>query len=462
MRLSYMKNKTGKRRAEKNLPFVNKDAAGIDIGGSFHFVAVPSNRDENPVRKFGCFTRDLHELADWLKKCGITTVAMESTSVYWIPLYEILEGRGFEVLLVNARHVKNVPGRKSDVLDCQWLQQLHTFGLLRGSFRPEQNICELRSFMRQRESLIQYASSHIQHIQKALTQMNLQLSNVVDNVVGVTGLKIIRAIIAGERSPETLAKHRDPRCKQSEETIAKSLEGNYRNEHLFELKQALDLYEIYQNKILECDKEIEKIILSISQLTTDTLITEEQEKKDKINRKPRKHRNGLAFDPRNHLKKLTGVDLTKINGLDSHSILRLIGEVGLDMNKWLTAKHFGSWLCLAPGSKISGGRILSSKTIPSNNRAANILRIGASTLHHSNSALGAFLRRQKTRLGAPKAITATAYKMARIFYCMLKHRKEFDDRGKDYYDEQYKEKIIFNMQRKADKLGFLLTPKNIT
>lgn len=452
-----MKNKARKTRFRKKLPFVNVDSAGVDIGGSFHFVAVPPDRDEKPVRKFGCFTRDLNELADWLEECKIKTVAMESTSVYWLPLYEILEKRGFEVLLVNARHVKNVPGRKSDVLDCQWLQQLHTFGLLRGSFRPVQPICELRSFMRQRESLIQYASSHIQHIQKALTQMNLQLSNVVDNVVGVTGLKIIRAIVAGERSAKELAKNRDRRCKQSEETIAKSLEGNYRNEHLFELKQALDLYDIYQNKILECDKEIEKVIQSISPLTdsSDFVFL----KKEK--RKPRKHRNGLAFDPRAHLKQLTGIDLTRINGLDSHSILRLIGEIGLDMSKWPTAKHFGAWLCLAPGSKISGGKVLNSKTMPSNNRAATILRIGASTLHHSDSALGAFLRRQKKRLGAPKAITATAYKIARIFYCMLKFKKEFDDLGQDYYEEQYKERVIHNMKRKAEKLGFQIIPKDI-
>jgi transposase len=305
--------------------------------------------------------------------------------------------------------------------------------------------------MRQRELLIQYASSHVQHIQKALTQMNLQLTNVVDSVTGITGLKIIRAILMGERSPEKLAAQRDRRCKQSEETIAKSLEGHYRNEHLFALKQAVDLYDCYQNKILECDKEIEKLTHSMAQLSGSSEVYENK-------KKPRKHRNGLAFDPRAHLKQLTGVDLTEINGLDSHSILRLIGEVGLDMNKWPTAKHFGSWLCLAPGSKISGGKVLSSKTTPSNNRAANILRIGASTLHHSSSALGAFLRRQKARLGAPKAITATAYKIARIFYLMLKYKKDFKDAGQEYYENQYRERILYNMQRKAQKLGFQMIP----
>ena len=450
-----MKIKTKKEESSNNLPLLNTDAAGIDIGGSFHFVAVPADRDEKPVRKFDCFTRDLKALADWLTQCKIKTIAMESTGVYWIPLYEILEARGFQVLLVNSRHVKNVPGRKSDVLDCQWLQQLHTFGLLRASFRPTQTICELRSLMRQRESLIRYASSHVQHIQKSLTQMNLHLTNVVSDVTGVTGMKIIRSILEGERSPETLAENRDRRCKQTKETIAKSLEGNYRNEHLFALKQAVDLYDFYQAKIVECDKEIEKIIQSMKKgyAASETQI-------DPNEKAPRKHRNGLSFDARAYLKQLTGVDLTKINGLDTHSLLRLIGEVGLDMDRWPTAKHFGSWLSLAPGSKISGGKVLSSRTVPSNNRAANILRIAASTLHHSTSALGAFLRRQKARLGPPKAITATAYKIARLFYIMMKHKKEFNDLGQDYYEEQHRAQVIHNMKRRAQKLGFQMMPIN--
>jgi transposase len=448
-----MKHNTQKKIA-KQFSLFNPDAAGVDIGGAFHFVAVPADRDNNPVRQFNNFTSDLYQLADWLSTCGIKTVAMESTGVYWIPLYEILESRGFEVILVNARHVKNVPGRKSDVLDCQWIQQLHSYGLLRASFRPEQAICQLRSYMRQRESLIQYASHHIQHMQKALAQMNVQLANVVDEITGATGMKIIRALIAGERSPEKLASYRDGRCKQSEETIAKSLYGNFRDEHMFALRQAVELFDIYQTKIAECDLATEKVL---SQITSD----KQKNEKDtvELKKKKRKRRNNeLHFDANNYLQQLTGVNLTTIDGLGPHSVLRIISEVGVDMSKWPTAKHFGSWLGLAPGTKISGGKKLSSKTKPSANRAATMLRIVASTLHHSDSALGAFLRRLKTRLGAPKAITATAYKIARLIYSMLKYGKEYVDAGQDYYEQQYKGRVIENIKKKAKSLGFQLLP----
>lgn len=428
----------------------HKDAAGIDIGGAFHFVAVPSDRDDKPVRKFDNFTSDLYQLADWLLACNIKTVAMESTGVYWIPIYEILEARGFEVILVNARHIKNVPGRKSDVIDCQWIQQLHSYGLLRASFRPEQNICQLRAYMRQRESLIQYASNHIQHIQKALALMNVQLANVVDDIMGVTGLKIIRAIIAGERSPEKLASFRDGRCKKSEEVIAKSLNGNYRDEHLFALQQSLELFDTYQAKIIECDLAVEKLLNQYS--------SDEQDPPTATGKKKKRRKNELHFNAENHLKQMTGVDLTQIDGLSTHSVLRIISEIGVDMSKWPTAKHFGSWLGLSPGTKISGGKKLGSRTKPSANRAATMLRIAASTLHRSNSALGAFLRRLKSKVGAPKAITATAYKIARLIYSMMKHGQDYVDAGQDYYDQQYKERIVKNMQKRALMLGFELTP----
>lgn len=380
---------------------------------------------------------------------------MESTGVYWIPVYEILASRGFEVFLVNARHVKNVPGRnKTDVVDCQWIQQLHTYGFLSASFHPEEDFRVLRSYMRQRENLINYSSQHIQHMQKALFEMNLQLPNVVSDITGVTGLKIIRDIVSGIQSPEMLAKHRDRRCKKSEEVIAKSLHGHYRDEHVFALKQALELYDTFREKIAACDKEVEKIITDIA-LKTESSYTEEKKRK-----KPRKYKNSMSFSVESFLKQITGIDLTKINGLDGHSTLKLISEIGLDMTKWPTAKHFGSWLGLAPGSKISGGKVLSSKTKKSNNRAANILRIAASTLHSSKSALGAYLRRQKSRLGSPKAITATAYKIARLVYTMLKNRCEFTDTGQDYYEKQYKDRVLKNFKRKAKDLGFNIIPIN--
>lgn len=447
-----MQNNKQKKIGKKNFSLFNSDAAGIDIGGAFHFVAVPEDRDDKPIRKFNNFTEELYQLADWLSACGIKTIAMESTGVYWIPIYEILESRGFEVFLVNARHVKNVPGRKSDVLDCQWIQQLHSYGLLRASFRPNQDICQLRSYMRQRESLIQYAANHVQHMQKALAQMNVQLANVVEDITGVTGMKIIREIIAGERSPEKLASYRDGRCKQSEAVIAKSLQGNYRDEHMFALQQAVELFDVYRAKIAACDHAVEKVL---NQLTPNQQKNDETHSKQK---KKKRRNNELHFDAHNHLQQMTGVDLTKIDGIETHSALRIISEVGIDMSKWPSAKHFGSWLGLAPGTKISGGKKLSSKTKPSANRAANMLRIAASTLHRSQSALGAFLRRQKARLGAPKAITATAYKIARLIYSMLRHGEDYVDAGQDYYNQQYQDRIIKNMQKKAKMLGFQLTP----
>jgi len=449
-----MQDNKQKKISKKKFSLFNSDAAGIDIGGAFHFVAVPEDRDDNPIRKFNNFTEELYQLADWLLACGIKTVAMESTGVYWIPIYEILESRGFEVFLVNACHVKNVPGRKSDVLDCQWIQQLHTYGLLRASFRPDQSICQLRAYMRQRESLIQYAANHVQHMQKALAQMNVQLANVVEDITGVTGMKIIRAIIAGERSPEKLASYRDGRCKQSEEVIAKSLHGNYRDEHMFALQQAVELFDTYRAKIAECDNEVEKVLNQLAPNNPEKNNSNSEQKK----KKKKRRNNELHFDAQNRLQQMTGVDLTKIDGIKTHSALRIISEIGVDMSKWPSAKHFGSWLGLAPGTKISGGKKLSSKTKPSANRAANMLRIAASTLHRSHSALGAFLRRQKARLGAPKAITATAYKIARLIYSMLRHGEDYVDAGQDYYNQQYQDRIIKNMQKKAKMLGFQLMP----
>ena len=424
----------------KHLQHINPSAAGIDVGSRSHFVAVPEGLSEQPVREFSTFTDDLHRMADWLIACGITTVAMESTGIYWIPVFEILESAGLDVKLVNARHVKNVPGRKSDVLDCQWLQQLHTYGLLEGAFRPTEQVCSLRAYVRQRMNLVRYASSHIQHMQKALAQMNLLLANVVSDITGTTGMRIIKAILDGERDPRILAGMRDRRCKNNEETIARSLHGNFRPEHLFSLKQAVDLYTFYQGQIAECDQQI------LSQLATFDAVSDPN---DDPQAKPPSSVNDA-------LQRMSGVDLTRIDGIDTNSALKIIAEVGVDMSRWKSAKHFSSWLGLCPGTKVSGGKILSGKTKQAANRAAATLRMAAFTLFRSKSALGAYLRRQRSRLGAPKAITATAHKLARLVYSMLKHGSAYVDAGQDYYEERYRNRIIKNLKRKAQELGFEL------
>jgi len=433
------------------LQHLNLHAAGIDIGSTAHFVAVPPDSDPQPVRQFGTFTADLHRLADWLTACGVETVVMESTAVYWIPLFELLEERGFHVLLVNARHVKNVSGRKSDVLDCQWLQQLHTFGLLSGAFRPADEIVVLRSYLRQRTTLVQGASAHIQHMQKALQQMNLVLHHVVADVTGVTGMTIIRAILAGERDPQVLAQNRDPRCKNSAEVIAQSLVGNYRAEHLFALQQAVTLYEVYQAQIAACDEQIDRY------LATFTPVCEEP---PPTPAKPRQRSgNPFHFDAHAQLYRMTGVDLTRIDGINSVTALTVLGEIGTDMSRWKTVKHFTSWLGLCPGTKVSGGKVLGSKTKPTANRAAAALRVAAASLSRSQSALGAYLRRMSARLGKPQAVTATAHKLARLVYSMLKHGTEYVDAGQDYYERQYKERVVQNITRRAKELGFVLMPE---
>ena len=438
-----------KARLGKHLEQINLYAAGIDVGALAHYVAVPDGLDDQPVRSYSCFTADLNQMADSLVEIGIQTVVMESTGVYWIPVFELLEERGLKVLLVNARHVKNVAGRKSDVSDCQWLQQLHTYGLLQGAFRPPEQVCALRAYLRQRDNLIRYASSHVQHMQKALRQMNLLLDNVVSSITGKTGMLIIRAIVAGERDSEKLAQYRDYRCKRSVETIAKSLEGHYRDEHLFSLSQAVELYDIYQEKLRACDRAIEQQINTFDALADPTNLPPARNKY--------KQGNALAFDVRTQLYRITGVDLTRIDGIDEMTALKVLSETGTDMSRWKTEKHFASWLGLSPGNKISGGKVLNTKTKPSANRAAAALRMAAFTLANSKSALGAFYRRQRTRLGAPKAITATAHKLARLIYSMLKQGTEYVDQGQDYYEQQYRERVVKNLRKRAAQFGFELT-----
>jgi len=447
------KHKSRKRMEQtKELGVINPNSAGIDIGSQEHYVAVPEGRDKKAVRSFASFTPDLYKLADWLKKCEIETVAMESTGVYWIPLYEILSSKGFDVKLVNARHVKNVSGRKTDVLDCQWLQQLHSYGLLSGAFRPDDQICQLRAYNRHREMLIQQSAKHVLHMQKALQQMNLQLHNVLSNITGKTGMQIIRAIISGEHDPKKLAKYRDGRCKNSQEVIEKSLEGNYRTEHLFALKQALELNDFYHEKIQDCDKEIEELL---SKFDDQVDLDETDVPKAKVENKQEKS-NTPKFDLHKHLFRITGINLTALPGINSHTAFKIISEIGLDMECWPTENHFASWLGLCPGNKISGGKRLPGPSTPTANRAAAVFRMAASTLYRSKSALGAFHRRMKSRLGPAKAVTATAHKLAKLFYLMLKYGEAYVERGQDYYEKKHKDRVVKNLQRRAQQMGFKL------
>jgi len=435
----------------KQLRHINLNAAGIDIGSERHMGAVPEGRDTVSVREFGTFTADLQALADWLQQCGVTTVAMESTGVYWIPLFELLERRGFEVKLVDARHVKNVSGRKSDVLDCQWIQQIHTYGLLTAAFRPPDDVCVLRSYLRQREMLIQTASMHIQHMQKALQQMNLLLHNVVSDITGVTGMKIIKAILAGERDPRVLARNRDGRCQHTSATIAKSLVGNYREEHLFALQQAVDLYETYQTKIADCDQAIIKHVEKQPNISDDGPPPAEKRTQRQV-----RIRNGV--DVRELLFKKSGVDLFAIPGLAADTLLTLASEVGFDMSSWKTEKHFTSWLGLCPGTKISGGKVLDKKAKRNPNRATQAFRMAATTQARSKTALGAFYRRIKSRTGGKQAVTATAHKIARIYYALLTQGTSYVELGQQAYELKYKERRIDHLKTQAKSLGFQLVP----
>lgn len=449
------RKKSRKIKSPKGLPkhlrHININAGGIDVGSDRHVVAVPEGRDAVSVREFGTFTADLQAIGDWLEKCGVTTVAMESTGVYWIPLFEVLEQRGFEVKLVDARHVKNVSGRKSDVLDCQWIQQLHTYGLLAGAYRPPDEICTLRGYMRQREILVQAASMHIQHMQKALQQMNVLLHNVVSDITGLTGMTILKAIIGGERDPKRLAENRHENCRNSKETIAKSLEGNFREEHLFALKQALELYEIYQCKIAECEKAI------VAQLAKQPDVTDDERPDDGGKPVPSSRRFRGDMDVREKMFKLSGVDLFSIPGLGADTLLTLTSEVGVDMQPWKTVKHFTSWLSLCPGTKISGGKVLSKRTKRNANRAAQAFRMAAASLTRSQNALGAFYRRIRSRSTAIQALTATAHKIARIYYAMLTTRKPYVEAGLHAYEELYKQRRIAALRKQARSLGFELS-----
>ena len=445
-------------KTTKARPEINPNAAGADIGATEIYVAVPADRDERPVRCFTTCTQDLHALADGLHTCGIQTIAMESTGVYWIPLFPILESRGIDVCLVNSRHVKNVPGRKSDVADCQWLQYLHAVGLLRASFRPPQAICAVRSLLRHRDMLVTYAAAHIQHMQTALTQMNLQLHHVISDLTGTTGLAILDAILAGERDPNPLAQRRDFRIKASAQTIAKALVGDWRDEHLFTLRQALAAYRHYQHLITECDHEIEHLLEQFdSQVEPAPLPLPPA---TTSHRKPQRNEiRCVHTDLRTELYRILGVDLTQVPGLQTTTIHTLFTEIGRDLSAFPTAKHFASWLGLCPDNRVRGGRMLSAHTRDVKSRAAEALRLAAQSLHHSNSAVGEFYRRRRARLGAPKAITATAHTLARILYHLLKTRQAYDESVVAQAEERSRQRRLHRLHREAAALGYTLAPQ---
>jgi transposase len=435
----------------QGLQVIQPHAAGLDIGSAEIWAAVAPARQAQPVRKFGTFTPDLHALADWLTACGVDTVAMESTGVYWIPIYEILEARGLQVYVVNARHVKNVPGRKSDIQDCQWLQGLHSVGLLRGSFRPASEIVVLRTYLRHRAALIEHRAAHIQHMQKALQQMNVQLTQVVADITGMTGLAIIRAIVAGQRDPQQLAALRQPGCKKSAQEIAQALTGNYRAEHLFTLQQALALYDFYGEQMAACDAQIEQQFANLKPIDDDLPPLPPSDKRDSHSK------NGPAYDARGCLYRLAGVDLVAIAGLNESSVQTIVATTGIDMRPFPTEKHFCSWLGLAPHNDVSGGRRLRSRTLPTHNAAGQAFRLAAQSVSRSpNSAFGAFYRRMRARLGPKQAIVATAHKIARAYYHMLKHRTPFHDLGGEEYERRARQREIKNLQKRAAKLGLSL------
>ena len=448
------KEKNLRQRVQvQHLPVLQPDAAGVDVGSAEHWVAVPPDRDPEPVRRFAAFTADLARLADWLAACGVKTVAMEATGVYWIPLFELLESRGFEVFLVDPRQTRTVKGRpKTDRLDCQWLRRLHACGLLAGSFRPPDQIVVLRGYLRQKQMLVRYAAQHVQHLQKALEQMNVKLTEVVSDITGVTGLSILKAILAGERDPVRLARLRNVHCKANEAGLAQALQGNWREEHLFALKQALAVWECYRGQIQECDQQIERYLGTLPDRSGD---------KPPLEPRPRRRKraaNEPAYDARGLVYRVSGVDLTAIEGIDQTTALVLIAEIGPDLSRFPTVKHFCAWLGLCPQHRISGGKVQSRRVRPGMNRAAKALRLSAWALHRSQSALGAYCRKMKARLGAAKGIVATAHKLARLVYALLTRGQEYVAQALEEYEQAYQVRKAKGLARQAQELGYRLVP----
>lgn len=438
-----------------SLPLLHPPAAGIDIGAREIYVAVPPDRDSKPVRVFVTFTDDLLALRNWLKACGVTSVAMESTGVYWIPLFQILAAAGLEVCLVNARHCKNLPGRKTDVQDGQWLQYLHSVGLLRGSFRPPETVCAVRSLMRHRDGLVRAAATCVSRLHKSLTQMNVQLQHVIADITGVTGLAILEAILAGERDPIALAKLKDGRIRATAGLIAKSLRGDWRNEHLFTLRQCLDTWKHYQAQITTCDEETARLIQGFSNQVD--MSAQPLPPRSSTHKTPQK--NEPRFDAREELYRTCGVDLTQVPGIQSSTALVLVTELGPDFaERFPTAKHFGSWLGLCPDNRITGGKIMSSSTRDVKSRAAAALRLAAQGLNKAQNHFGDLYRRWKARLGTPKAITAMAHKLARILWHLFKYRQPFDPEVFKKEEEKMQRKKLARLHNSAIALGLKLVP----
>lgn len=456
-----MPKRSKKKVDESSLEIMRPNAAGVDIGSREHYVAVPLGRAENPVRKFGCYTPCLQQMAQWLRECGVVTVAMESTGVYWIPVYEVLEDQGFEVFLVDGRQTKNVAGRKSDVQDCQWIQRLHSYGLLSAAFRPARDMAVLRSLSRQRDGLVESCSRQIHLMQKALEQMNVQLHKAVTDITGATGMNILNAILAGERDPVALARLRHPYVKKSEAEIAQALTGTYREEHMFALRQAYEGFQFFQGQLKRCDEQIHGYMTTLASKEISTeLSLPEPESEPKLDPKPKpsnyRRKNQPYFELRSELIRIAGVDLTKVPGINTQTAHTLISELGIDMSPFPSEKHFSSWLGQCPNNRKTGGAICSTRTRKVSSRAARALRIAAQTLHRSKSALGAYYRRMRSRLGAPKAITAAAHKLACIVYRMLKYGEEYVERGQDYYEKEYESRILHNLAKSAQRLNLQL------
>ena len=430
-----------RRRLELAFP----NAAGIDVGGSAHYVALPPDGEGETVRRFGVCTADLEQLADWLLSCGVDTVAMESTGVYWIALYELLERRGLQVLLVNARHVKNVPGRKSDVLDCQWLQQLMSYGLLQGAFRPSDQVCVLRAVSRHRDTLIKEQSQQIQRMQKALVQMNLQLTEVLSDVAGASGQAIIRAIVSGERDPHKLAALCRRGIKAKPEQVAAALQGTWREEHMFVLIQALALYDAYAQQLAHCDAKLEELLARLGRFEPKPL-----------SKRSKASKGAPKFDLHRALMRWCGVDLTRIDGLQVTTVLKILAEIGTDLSRFKSVKHFCSWLALCPGTKITGGKRISGRMKLSANRVKQAFKMAAMSLAHSHSALGAYYRRMRARKDSAHANAVTAHKLARLFYFMLTRGQDYVDRGEAYFEERHRQRALASLKRKAAALGMQL------
>lgn len=441
--MSKSKTKTEKVKRISQLTVINPTAAGIDVSDTEMMVAYPINSEQLEVRVFGCFTRDLHSIAKCLKEKGVTTIAMESTGVYWVSLFLLLQEYGFEVYLVNAKHVKNVTGRKDDESDAEWIQKLHSCGLLKASFQPDSVIRTLRSMVRHRKNLVKTSSTYLNRIQKALELMNIKLHTVISDIDGKTGKLIIEAILSGERNPEVLADLRDKRIKASRDEIIKSLEGYWTAEHLFELRQCYKLYSTHQQMIVECDREIEKQLTVQIASQNQGVIPEIKEAKRKVSSK-----NKVPYNLTAYLKEIFGTDVTEVVGISELSALAILSEVGTDMLKWKTEHHFTSWLGLAPNTKISGGKVISSRIMKKKHHAGQAFRIAANSLYNSKSPMGDYYRRLRAKAGAPKAVVATARKLAIIIYKMVLNKEAFNPAAIEDYQQKYKEKKINQLKKK--------------